>query len=233
MPRLRRWTFNAFLAAARLGYPIATCQYLLQPGSAEHEGFLRQLPGDLQYEWSEILGARGQEAVRILESTRNRLGPYFDSTIMRRMFGSVRNHLKIDEWSEQKKIVLFNLSPGENQMSGHMSRAYGGLTFNQILSTARYRAAIGRPLQDVFIVMDEFQEFVGPNIMEAIPLVRQMGLKLILANQSFSQLRKGDIDLNGIIWQAFGIHHAFDKRPLGLKKAAPGCNVPGVERRRA
>ena len=42
----------------------------------------------LQGLWAEILSARGGEVVRILESTRNRLAPFCDSGILRRMFGS-------------------------------------------------------------------------------------------------------------------------------------------------
>ena len=54
MPRLRKWCFNAFLAVARLKLSIAVCQYLLQPGSAEHDALLKILPADIKYEWHEI-----------------------------------------------------------------------------------------------------------------------------------------------------------------------------------
>ena len=203
MPRLRRWTFNAFLAAARLAYPIACCRYLLHAGSDEHRGFLRQLPEGLQNEWSEILNSRGgQQALNVLDSTRNRLGPYFDSSIMRRTFGSLRNHFDVEQFIRNRNVVLINVSPGENQLSGHLGKTYGALAFNQILSTARYLAATGRPALDTYVILDEFQDFVGPDILDAIPIVRQMGIKLILAHQSFSQLVKGDLDLTGIIWQA-------------------------------
>lgn len=203
MARLRRWMFNAFLAAARLGYTIASCKFLLHPGSDEHEGFLRQLPMGLQQEWGEILHARsGQEAIRILDSTRNRLGPYFDSSILRRVFGSTRNHLDIEKFIRDRNVVLINVSPGENQLSGHLGKTYGSLVLNQIFSTARYLAAVGRPAVDTCVVLDEFQDYLTPDIYECIPIVRQMGIKLILANQSFSQLVRGDLDLNGIIWQA-------------------------------
>ena len=202
MARLRKWMYSALLAAARLFYPIASCRYLLQPGSEEHRGFLRQLPADLQYEWSEILNARGSEAIRILESTRNRLAPYFDSSILRRIFGSTRNHLDVERFIHDRNIVLINVSTGENQLSGQLGKTYGALAFNQIINTARYLAAVGRPATDVFVVLDEFQDYVSPDLYESIPIVRQMGIKLVLANQSYSQLVQGDLDLTGIIWQA-------------------------------
>jgi hypothetical protein len=56
----------------------------------------------------------------------------------------------------------------------------------------------GRP---TYILLDEFQFFCGPDIYDAIPVVRQQGVRLILSHQSFSQLELGDIDLTGLIWQ--------------------------------
>jgi hypothetical protein len=53
-----------------------------------------------------------------------------------------------------------------------------------------------------FLVLDEFQRFVGPDIEMAIPEVRQLGIKMILSHQSFSQLKRGDLDLTSMIFQA-------------------------------
>src|SRR2546422_1053502 len=77
MPRLARWMFNAFWAAAQLGLTISDCVHLLNPGSPFHSSLLYCLPPLLKAEWDEILRAHGSEATRILESTRNRLKPYF------------------------------------------------------------------------------------------------------------------------------------------------------------
>jgi Type IV secretion-system coupling protein DNA-binding domain len=83
MPRLARWTFNAFWAAAQLKLTIADCVHFLMPGSPYHTRLLACLPERLRYEWAELIEARGSEVVRILESTRNRLKPYFESDILR------------------------------------------------------------------------------------------------------------------------------------------------------
>src|SRR4029079_4021821 len=66
MPRLARWTFNAFWAAAQLGLTIADCVHFLMPGSPYHKRLLGCLPDRLRYEWSELIDARGSEVVRIL-----------------------------------------------------------------------------------------------------------------------------------------------------------------------
>ncbi len=83
MPRLARWTFNAFWAAAQLGLTIADCVHFLMPGSPYHEQLLMVLPERLRYEWEEIFSARSGEVTRILESARNRLKPYFESEACR------------------------------------------------------------------------------------------------------------------------------------------------------
>ena len=198
MPRLRKWCFNAFLAVARLKLPIAVCQYLLQPGSAEHDALLNILPADIKYEWHEILNSRGNEAIRILESTRNRLDPFFRSVILRRMFGSRKSHFDCERFIRERRIVILNLASAR-RIPSHLTGAIGGLALNEILETAMnmHRDAV-RP---TYIVLDEFQKFIGPDIYDAIPTVRQQGIRLILSHQSFSQLIQGEIDLTGMIWQ--------------------------------
>jgi len=51
-----------------------------------------------------------------------------------------------------------------------------------------------------FLILDEFQRFVGPDLEPAIPEVRQLGIKLVLSHQSLSQLKRGDIDLTNLIF---------------------------------
>jgi hypothetical protein len=99
----------------------------------------------------------------------------------------------------EKKIVILNLAP-KNRLSGQLGDAIGALLLNEILAVAR---SLPRGRQyPTYIVLDEFQNFVGPDIEMAIPEVRQLGLRLMLSHQSFSQLKKGDRDLTNMIFQA-------------------------------
>ncbi len=198
MPRLRKWCFNAFLAVARLKLPIAICQYLLQPGSPEHNALLNRLPSDIKYEWLEILQSRGNEAIRILESTRNRLDPFFRSVILKRMFGSRTSHFDVERFITERRIVILNLASAR-RIPRHLTGAIGGLALNEILETAM---SMPRELvRPTYILLDEFQSFIGPDVYDAIPTVRQQGIRLILSHQSFSQLEQGEVDLTGLIWQ--------------------------------
>lgn len=199
MPRLARWTFNAFWAAAQLGLTIADCSHFLMPGSPYHERLLNSLPDRLRCEWAELIEARGSEVVRILESTRNRLKPYFESDILRRMFGSTISHFDVLRFMQERRIVLLNLAP-QNRLSTQLADAIGALVLNEVLATARsLPLGIRYP---TYVLLDEFQNFVGPDIEAALPEVRQLGIRLILSHQSLAQLVRGDYDLTSMIFQA-------------------------------
>ena len=111
MPRLARWVFNSFSAAAQLCLTIADCVHFLMPGSPHHLPLLNMLPERLAAEWTEITQSRGQESLRILDSSRNRLRPYFDSDILRRMFGARESRLDVQRMMREGRIVIIDLSP--------------------------------------------------------------------------------------------------------------------------
>lgn len=199
MPRLARWTFNAFYAAAQLGLTIADCVHFLMPGSPHHAQLLGCLPDRLRIEWNELTGSRSSRVTEILDSSRNRLKPYFESSILRRMFGSSQNRLDALRFMREGKIVLVNLT-ARNRLSPQLANAIGALVIHEVLSTAR--SLPGNVRFPTYLVLDEFQNFVGPDLEAALPEVRQLGLKLLLSHQSFSQLERGQYDLTSMIFQA-------------------------------
>ena len=202
-PRLLQWMYKAFCAAAMMGLPIAMCRYLIHPGTEEHKAILSRIPGDIRYHWEEILRARGNEAVRILESTRNRLDPFFESVSLRRMFGVSQSRFDCERFIRERKVVVLNLA-GYGVIPDMIADTLGALALNEVMETASRLATTEgrRVVEPTYILMDEFQNYVGPDIEMALPTVRQMGLRLLLAHQSFSQLEREDIDLTRMIWQA-------------------------------
>src|SRR5947209_5380098 len=198
MPRLARWLFNSFFACALLGLNISDTVHLLLPGSKYHAPLLNALPERLKEEWKELIGGRSSEVGRILESARNRLKPYFESPILRSMFGATENRLDVLRFMREKRVVVVNLAPG-NRLPEQVADAIGGLVINEILTTARSLPFGVR--YPTFLFLDEFQRFVGPDVESAIPEVRQLGIKLLLSHQSLSQLKRGDHDLTTMIFQ--------------------------------
>ena len=198
MPRLARWLFNSMWAAAQLGLTVADCAHLLMPGSPYHEAILNMLPPLLRAEWAEIQNARGGEAGRILESSRNRIKIFNEFPILRQIFGSVRNQLDIPRLLREARIVIIDLSP-KNRLSPQASDAIGGMILNEILAVMRSMPPELR--YRVYLWLDEFQRFVGRDVEEAIPEVRQLGGRMVFSHQTFSQLVQGDTDLSSLIWQ--------------------------------
>jgi hypothetical protein len=202
-PRLLQWLYKSFCAAAVMGLPIAMCRFLLHPGTAEHEAILGRLPAEIAAHWNEILRARGSEAVKILESTRNRLDPFFESISLRRMFGCTHSRFNCERFIKERRIVILNTAE-YGRLPSFIGDTIGALALNEIFQTAhRLTTTEGRAVvEPTYILMDEFQRFVGIDIKKALPTVRQMGLRLMLAHQSFSQLEREDVDLTHMIWQA-------------------------------
>ncbi len=198
MPRLARWLMNAFVAAARMNLTIVDCQHFLTPGSPHHRLLVQCLPPELQLEWEEIRLSRPGDVGRLLESTRNRLKPFFESPVLRQMFGSTTNRLDMARFMREGKIVLVNLAP-YNRLPEQVGDAIGGLVINEVLATARSLPLGVR--YPTYLFLDEFQNYVGRDLESAIPEVRQLGVKLILSHQSLSQLERGDTDLTSMIFQ--------------------------------
>jgi hypothetical protein len=199
MPRLARWLFNSFYACALMELTIADSAHLLLPGSPYHRPLLDALPERLRYEWADLLRSRSSEEARQLESARNRLKPFYEAPALNHMFGATINRLDMLRFMREGKIVILNLFPG-NTIPEQIGDAIGGMVINEVLSTARSLPPQIR--YPTYLFLDEFQRFVGPDIEAAIPEVRQLGIKLILGHQSFSQLKQRDLDLTTMIFQA-------------------------------
>lgn len=197
-PRLSRWLYNAFWACAQLKLTVADTEHLLLPGSPWHLPLLNALPDRLRHEWDEVLMAKGGEATRILDSTRNRMKPFHDSGILRRMFGSTINRLDSLRFMREAKVLILDLSP-RGRLSPPEANAIAGLVINEFLAAARSQPRTER--YPTYLWLDEFQRMVTPDIGYAIPEVRQLGIRLILAHQSFSQLKTKDTDLTSLIFQ--------------------------------
>jgi hypothetical protein len=199
MPRLARWLFNSFYACALIGLTIADSVHLLLPRSRYHPPILRALPDRLQDEWAELNSTHSGEVARQLESARNRLKPFYEAPALRQMFGATTNRLDMCRFMREGKIVIVNLKPG-GVIPEQIADAIGGMVINEVLATARSLPPQIR--YPTYLFLDEFQRFVGPDVEAAIPEVRQLGIKLILGHQSFSQLKQGDLDLTTMIFQA-------------------------------
>lgn len=202
-PRLMQWSYKAMCACAAMGFPLSMSRYLLHPGTQEHKAILERIPDEIRHHWEQILTAKGGEPTRILESVRNRFDPFYNSSILRRMFGSRTSRFDVEQFIRERRIVILNLAK-LRRVPTKLGSTIGSLAVNEIFETAYNMSTLygAQSVEPTYVLMDEFQRFVSPDIEDALPTVRQMGLRLILAHQSFAQLERGEIDLSNMIWQA-------------------------------
>ena len=203
MPRLRRFLHQAVFDISQLGLPLSLAQYLLLPKSNEHTHLIGSLPASSKNIWHEVTKESGSRAADYLDSTRNRVSLINDFILLQRFFSSTTNRFNVSQFMDDGKIVIVNLTPGKRQVPFQVADTMGSVIINEVFNQAltKYQEAGGKP-NDTFLVLDEFHRFLGPDIYDFLPIVRNLGLKLILANQSYSQLERGDIDLRPMISQA-------------------------------
>jgi hypothetical protein len=85
-------------------------------------------------------------------------------------------------------------------LSGQLANTIGALIINEVIATVR---SLPRGVKHrTYLFLDEFQNFVGPDLESALPETRQLGLNLVLSHQSFAQLERGDYDLSAMIFAA-------------------------------
>jgi hypothetical protein len=199
MPRLYRWLSNSLRSVAHLGLPLSFANYLIYPESNEFSAIVEKLPASLQHQWSEIQGVSANQLSTLLESTRNRLQP-FTTGVLKDTFAINQNHFDVKRFIENRNIVIVNLA-GFDRLSTEVKRSYGSFVVNQVVSTVRSMVD-PKQVDPTYLVLDEFQEFVTNDLVDALPQLRQFGLRMVLAHQSFSQLKREDIDLSSLIWLA-------------------------------
>ncbi len=202
-PRLLQWMTNAFISAAMVGFPISICRFLIHPGTPEHDAIVNRLPEETAQRWKQILRSGGSEAMRILESTRNRLDPFFRSPNLKLMFGVPESRFDCEELIRERKIVIINLAE-KDKIPGFICDTIGSLYLNEIFQTAN-RLAVTEGVAAVnptYLFLDEFHRYVSRDVERALPTVRQMGLRMAFAHQSFAQLEREEVDLSQMIWQA-------------------------------
>jgi hypothetical protein len=202
MPRLRLWLYRCIFGLALLGYPLALARFLLHPKSREHSRLIAMLPLHEQVEWQEIMKETKGQAAIILEAARNRISMINDYAVLQRFFGSINNRLNMGGFMDQGKIFIFNLSPGDRRLSFQAGAMMAGMVINEVFNCGLARYATTKRPNETYLVIDEFERLLGPDIYDFLPIVRNTGIRLILANQSFSQLVKNDIDLRPLIAQA-------------------------------
>lgn len=196
MPSLARWLGLTLYSLARLNLPIGFAKYMIYPDGQEFKAIRDRQDEHTIRMWREVDDLSPNQLANTLTSTRNRLQP-FSSGLLGDTFSTYENMFDVERFIRERKIVIVNLA-GQQRLKTQVAKAYGAFVVNQVISTIRGLSNF-EVVSPTYLVLDEFQNFVTQDMVSALPEVRQLGLRLCLAHQSFSQLKKADLDLTDLV----------------------------------
>jgi type IV secretory pathway TraG/TraD family ATPase VirD4 len=117
-------------------------------------------------------------------STKNKL-QRFTHPQMRRIMGLKENNVDLPALIEKQRVMLCNLQASETDLVGRENmKALGTLLISELWESFRKRT---KP-QEFYLIVDEMQEFMTPDLVQILPQSAKYGLHCILAHQHPGQL---------------------------------------------
>ena len=118
---------------------------------------------------------------------QNKVGQFVTSPMIRRIIGSPKSSIQLDEIMNEGKIMLCNLSQG--RLGEDNSSLLGAVLITKFQQAAMRRVDI--PKDDripFYLYVDEFQNFATESFIKILSEARKYGLNLMLANQYMAQI---------------------------------------------
>jgi hypothetical protein len=117
----------------------------------------------------------------------NKVGQFVSNPIVRNMVGQQKNMLQFDEFMNEGKIVLINLSKGK--LGEDNTALLGSMFITKIQQAALARASIPEEQRkDFYFYVDEFQNFATDAFSSILSEARKYRLDLTIAHQYIAQL---------------------------------------------
>lgn len=205
-PRLERVLRCLYHALIEQKYSLEVAKYFL---SWRHKEMRDHLIANIESstireEWEDISALpRHVDFFGQVESARNRLLRFVASDHVRRIVGLPDNNLNIEEIVAQGKILLVNLQPSD-AITEEQGRLLGTLLLNELweVGMRRRRNSNGAKPTDFFIIIDEFQKFLTPDVPDMLNEAAKYGFHLFLFHQHLAQLEKLDAQVYGSLTNA-------------------------------
>ncbi len=205
-PRLERVLRSLYHALIEQDHSLEVSQYFLDWQEKQvRDHLIREIASPLvRNQWQNISDLpRLQDFVGQVESAGNRILRFLASDQIRRIVGLNINNIDLNEIVATGKILLVNLQPSEN-MSDEQGRLLGTLLLNELweVGMRRRRGIHAEKPKDFFIVIDEFQKFLTPDIPDMLDQSAKYGFHLFLFHQHLAQLEKLDAEVYGSLSNA-------------------------------
>lgn len=139
----------------------------------------------------QALQAGGEASLsNIAPYITSKLNQFTTNALLRPIIGQPRSTINFRTILDEGKILLVNLSKG---LLGEMdTMLLGMLVIGKIFSSAMGRVAV--PMEQrrqMFLYVDEFQNFTTDSVAHLLSESRKFGISLTLANQNLTQLASG------------------------------------------
>jgi hypothetical protein len=195
--QLVKWSFNTFLGLHVAGLSFRDAEAVLDaPDPAYREIFsqiLREKYPRVAGDWKQLVedDAKARTSSQgpfnfEVGSTKRQIDNYLSNEFIRVLLATQRFAFDPGTAIAQKKIVLANLSPRDLMDTQHRKM------LGTQLVHAFCRAAMDRADHEAvpcYLIVDEFQEFLCPEVLEILSGGAKFGIRLILAHQFLNQLQ--------------------------------------------
>ncbi|KKS77829.1 MAG: hypothetical protein UV74_C0002G0054 [Candidatus Woesebacteria bacterium GW2011_GWB1_43_14] len=118
---------------------------------------------------------------------QNKVGQFVTSPLIRKVIGSPKSTIHLDEVMDEGKILLANLSQGK--IGEDNSALLGATLITKLQQGAMQRVNIDEEKRrDFYLYVDEFQNFATTSFIKILSEARKYRLNLMLANQYMAQI---------------------------------------------
>lgn len=192
-PRIDQWLTNCYYTAVTLGLTLPELGMLLQPDperNTQRQAVLQQLPNErIRNDWQQLCHlAQKKNPVDYdltVGSTLRRLSAFLDNPRLERIFGVPKVTLDLAAAMDEGAVIIIDLSPKQAQFHPSDAEFFGTLLLTDFYVQMFTRQHPERPFT---LYIDEFQNYLTPDIARMLDMARQFGLRLHLAHQRPGQL---------------------------------------------
>jgi hypothetical protein len=140
--------------------------------------------------WRDLDGVSPTRRHEFIEPLASRLRPFLRPPMVKRIFGQTERTLDLAQAMDDGEIILINLKPGNGVLSELTARVIGTLLVNEFYTSCFRRKNIDEREVPHYLVIDECQLFLTPDIANILDGSRKFGLYLTLAHQHLGHLRE-------------------------------------------
>ncbi|MBN1779449.1 MAG: type IV secretion system DNA-binding domain-containing protein [Candidatus Buchananbacteria bacterium] len=128
-----------------------------------------------------------QFATEAVASIQNKIGQFLSTALIRNVVGQVKSTIDIREIMDKQKILIMNLSKG--RIGEDASSLLGAMMITKIQLAAMSRIDIPeKDRKDLYLYVDEFQNFATESFAAILSEARKYRLNLIIGHQYIEQL---------------------------------------------